>query len=945
MIVPPSAELGSTTLPKNRLEAAFRAAGDLAARLVVPRWFFFVFLGLCTASAVFSQRAFALQIWPPHTPALNFVYRWFDPYLLFLGSAFYVFYKLGRMAVPSRPGRRRRSLVAVAATLSLSGMFFAGLYVIEVEVLKPVFSISRPVFWIERSVVRDLLTGAVDDQGLVRSLRPADFRQPLSRIVVEAVRNDTLVHVDPDVVQAALVAAGVSPGAARRQVAEAIAGHGVPGRIPSFDSRVRLLGQMTAWLAQGIKPFVIEWLGLENDDEDKRDAMPSGHILRQIVVLFIGLFMVLQRTEIRRRAFKGRFEEAIFASVVSLCFPLVAFSRFYGFQHSLPDMMMAAGFPVFLLPLLVFTVYWSVARRAEQDKAAHERVGQSVPDLLYQTDADGNLTYINQGFATMFGYHSEEEMREAESVVVAGVTVLPISNFWMYPKHRTLLLTEVQARKGRVLDYFCYVRSKRRRPFYLSVDSVSVGSGIGGTGREVTSKVMVFDGFYQTNRDGVITFCDEKFAHRFGYSMDELVGQHIGDKLYLDPARWAMTLQVLRDGPNEFATRVIPTRTKDGLVIAVEFANHLILQGGAFCGIEGTIRSVRTQGVYVIQDSRFVSVDEEFCRIFGYSDTEIRNLPTYLAIVAPHDRDMVRKEVDRKMSGMPGRAYEFDALRKGGQVLRVICDSDHGFYEGRPAVIGYILEAKPGRTVLERLRRRELFSAIGEAANDLTHWLGQVAPAISSSVMFIRQDLAKLGISLSPGEEPGESLKMIEDNARLIARMKRDLMGNADQVSEHEENELNQLRLAGIIAQALNSIRIPANVAVQVDVPSDIPGVPRRGPHLVKVFGYLVRNAIDAMPQGGRVAITGRVMSDARTVVVSVEDTGTGIKPEHHDKLFKPFWTTKPSGTESGLGLGLWYCRTALESMNAEIDFESEVGRGTKFEITFFGLIRRESNG
>jgi signal transduction histidine kinase len=174
--------------------------------------------------------------------------------------------------------------------------------------------------------------------------------------------------------------------------------------------------------------------------------------------------------------------------------------------------------------------------------------------------------------------------------------------------------------------------------------------------------------------------------------------------------------------------------------------------------------------------------------------------------------------------------------------------------------------------------------------------------------------------------------------------MKRDLMGNPDALSSKEEGFLNRLPMAALAEQAVKSLRIPPNVRVSISIPPSIPAVPGRGANLLKVFTYLARNAVDAMPQGGNLTITGSAIPASRTFVVSVQDTGVGIKPEHRDQVFKPFWPTKPAGTESGLGLGLSYCRTALEAMNAEIDFDSEVGKGTKFDVSFYGFAKEEAN-
>ena len=94
-----------------------------------------------------------------------------------------------------------------------------------------------------------------------------------------------------------------------------------------------------------------------------------------------------------------------------------------------------------------------------------------------------------------------------------------------------------------------------------------------------------------------------------------------------------------------------------------------------------------------------------------------------------------------------------------------------------------------------------------------------------------------------------------------------------------------------------------------------------------RVMDNLIRNAIDAMEDGGRLTITAR--EDGRGIVIQVIDTGIGIPETEMGSIFKPFYTTKPSG----VGLGLTYCRRTVEAHGGIIEAESKVGEGTKITI------------
>jgi two-component system sensor histidine kinase AtoS len=104
------------------------------------------------------------------------------------------------------------------------------------------------------------------------------------------------------------------------------------------------------------------------------------------------------------------------------------------------------------------------------------------------------------------------------------------------------------------------------------------------------------------------------------------------------------------------------------------------------------------------------------------------------------------------------------------------------------------------------------------------------------------------------------------------------------------------------------------------DIPLD-PGKMRR------VLDNLIQNAVEAMPEGGTLSIEGGL--DKGHLSLKVTDTGTGIPEEEMQSLFTPFHTTKPKG----MGLGLAYCRRAVEAHGGTITAQSQEGRGTTFTI------------
>ncbi len=110
---------------------------------------------------------------------------------------------------------------------------------------------------------------------------------------------------------------------------------------------------------------------------------------------------------------------------------------------------------------------------------------------------------------------------------------------------------------------------------------------------------------------------------------------------------------------------------------------------------------------------------------------------------------------------------------------------------------------------------------------------------------------------------------------------------------------------------------------------------------LYYVFINLIKNSLQAMPHGGRLAVNGSVQD--HQVEVSFQDTGPGLSPEEMEKIFQPFYSTK-DGVQ-GLGLGLPICQKILERYDGRLVVESQPGQGTRVRLFFPYRELRSQNG
>ncbi|MGD2068202.1 MAG: ATP-binding protein [Gemmatimonadota bacterium] len=208
--------------------------------------------------------------------------------------------------------------------------------------------------------------------------------------------------------------------------------------------------------------------------------------------------------------------------------------------------------------------------------------------------------------------------------------------------------------------------------------------------------------------------------------------------------------------------------------------------------------------------------------------------------------------------------------------------------------------------------RAEKLSSVGLVAAGIAHELNSPLMAIITFCHVVRNDL--------PQDSPAqEDLRMIEREANRCAAIIRQLLDYSRKQSQDPETA--PCAVGPLIERALELLKVEiknADVATSVAVPADLPLVEANDTQLMQVLVNLMLNAVQAMPDGGRLEISADVVprtdypradlpphTGGRLLRVVVRDTGPGIAPEDLRKVFDPFFTTKPVGKGSGLGLSV----------------------------------------
>jgi signal transduction histidine kinase len=220
----------------------------------------------------------------------------------------------------------------------------------------------------------------------------------------------------------------------------------------------------------------------------------------------------------------------------------------------------------------------------------------------------------------------------------------------------------------------------------------------------------------------------------------------------------------------------------------------------------------------------------------------------------------------------------------------------------------------------ERVSRMALgnLALVNDLATTFVHRLNNVVGTIPVAV----QELRRL---VDPEDKKlAHYLNNIQRDVQRLLRM-------ADEMRRPlRSQELEELSLNLLLEEAMAQIPVPDNVTVNKHLADDLPAFVAVPMHTREVFCNLFNNAIDAMPEGGCLTIRSRLLEGewGKWIEVDVADTGQGVPPETLSRLFTLFFTTKK---EKGLGLGLWWCRTYLQTIGGDLIVRSKVGQGSTF--------------
>ncbi len=214
----------------------------------------------------------------------------------------------------------------------------------------------------------------------------------------------------------------------------------------------------------------------------------------------------------------------------------------------------------------------------------------------------------------------------------------------------------------------------------------------------------------------------------------------------------------------------------------------------------------------------------------------------------------------------------------------------------------------------------EAFAAVGDISANLLHNMNNKVGTIPVRVQAIQD---KYGQLLGTDSYLTNALAEIERSAMEAMQIVQENLSHLRPI------RMENVSVASCVTEAIRSVQVPPAVQIQLEELEDLPMVMAGRQSLTFVFKNLIENAVAAMSANGLIIIHGSSSTD--WVEVTVTDSGPGISPDIHDKIFELNFSGRPGAHPGKLGFGLWWVKNLMTRLGGSVTVESDGKAGTAF--------------
>jgi PAS domain S-box-containing protein len=310
-------------------------------------------------------------------------------------------------------------------------------------------------------------------------------------------------------------------------------------------------------------------------------------------------------------------------------------------------------------------------------------------------------------------------------------------------------------------------------------------------------------------------------------------------------------------------------------------------------------------------------------RILGYRQDEVIGKIKVAQLYPPGVAKTIRAKIEGSAYGGPGRLipYETMALSKTGDQIPVELSASLIYGDNQEVTaVGFFRDLRERQQLQEKLLQSERLAALGQMAAHISH-------EVKNPLMVIG-GMARQVLKAAGGESPqgGEKLRIIVEEIRRLEEFLAEV-GSFAKLSEPRKRPIDLNSLIRDMCLKLAPSLQENRITLAMNLDPNLPQVQFDPLLLRQVLLNMAKNSVEAMPGGG--ALTFASGRDNDRVWVRITDSGEGIPPANLDKIFQPFYSTKPKGS----GLGLAISQTIVKAHQGEIRVESEPHRGTAMTV------------
>lgn len=386
---------------------------------------------------------------------------------------------------------------------------------------------------------------------------------------------------------------------------------------------------------------------------------------------------------------------------------------------------------------------------------------------------------------------------------------------------------------------------------------------------------------------------------------------------------------------------------------------------------EAQFRSLVEQsltGIYIIQDGGFTYVNPTMEAIFGYTQEELTTSMTVSDLVSDEDRELVAQNIRKRIEkGIKDVRYTFRGRRKEGQIIHVEVHGTASQYQGRPAVIGTLLDITERKLAEEELEQyahelEDSKHALEKQSAELANMVHQLEEARFNAEEATRAKseflanmsheirtpmngvlgMTSLLLDTELDTEQHEFVHVIRNSGETLLALINDILDFSKIEADKIELEEQAFEVHTVIEEALDLVRAKASEKglelayyVDAEVPDAVQGDVTR---VRQVLTNLLSNAVK-FTEKGEISVTVEAQpadGDCHEVRFAVNDTGIGIPKDRMDRLFGSFSQVDASTTRKygGTGLGLVISKCLTRLMGGTLWVESEEGVGSIFHFS-----------